>query len=238
MGNRQILAKKPFFSKTGTKVTMVLVNQCSICYIAFYFMSRDYKNLTKEYCYHIYNRGHGYKNIYNDDQDYLNFMKRLAILLNIEPQIRKKHGQGNLRLTPVPLGSFDIIAYCFMPNHFHLLIRQNTELKISVLMNRLGTSYSKYFNSKNSTVGSLFQDTFKAKVIENTPYLAYLTAYIHNNPEDLNYPYSSFGEYMGLTKGICNTDLVMGMFNNNPEYYKDFVLKSKYLPLRIIWGQR
>ena len=190
-------------------------------------MSRDYKNLTKGCCYHVYNRGHGYRNIFNDDQDYRNFIKRLIILLGIENYTKPGNYKGNLRLTPLPVGTLDILAFCLMPNHYHLLIRQNTEIKISVLINRLTTSYCKYFNAKNSTVGGLFQDTFKAKLVENDSYLAYLSAYIHNNnPEDITYPYSSLTEYLSYPR-ICNTSLILSLFNNNSDQYLEFVIKSK-----------
>jgi putative transposase len=195
-------------------------------------MSRDYKNLVSGEYYHVYNRGHGYRNVFHDDQDYRNYIKRLSILLGFELGPRR-HAKGNLRLTPVPAGSFDILSYCLMPNHFHILIKQNADTKISVLMNRLGTSYGKYFNTKYSLVGSVFQDTFKAKLVENDPYLSYLTAYIHNNPGDLNYPYSSFGEYIHNTKGICNKDLILRMFNNDPLRYKNFVIQSKKVALTM-----
>lgn len=196
-------------------------------------MSRDYKNLVKGHYYHVYNRGHGYRNIFNDEQDYRNFLKRLTILLGIDPYVKPGNYKGNLRLTPLPRGSLDVLAYCLMPNHYHILIRQNTELRISVLMNRLATSYCKYLNTKNSTVGSVFQDTFKAIPVENDGYLAYLTAYIHNNPDDLNYPYSSFGEYMG-NRGICTKDLILGMFSNSSDQYRDFVLSSKDLANKLV----
>jgi len=191
-------------------------------------MPRDYKFLVKDNIYHVYNRGHNYQPIFLENQDYRNFFKRLRILLGL-PEVSYVKGNLRLRVTPVPKGSFDVLAYCLMPNHFHFLLKQNTDLPISVLINRLCTSYAKYLNAKHGRVGSLFQDTFKAKLVENDAYLAHLSAYIHNNPEDINSPYSSFREYTNKSD-ICKTDLIMSMFQNNTQAYLDFVIKSKTLP--------
>src|SRR3989344_4815697 len=88
--------------------------------------------------------------------------------------------RGGLWVRPIPKGSFTILAYCLMPNHFHILIRQNLKIPIGQLMIKVCTSYAKYFNHKYNRVGNIFQDTFKAKVIETDEYLSYLSAYIHN----------------------------------------------------------
>jgi len=199
-------------------------------------MPRDYKGIVKDNYYHVYNRGHNYQGIFIDSQDYFNLFKRLKILLSLsEHPGNKSHGKGNLRLQPLPKGSFDIIAYCLMPNHFHFVIKQNSNVAISTLINRLFTSYVKYFNLKYDRVGSIFQDTYKAKLVENDAYLSYLSAYIHNNPEEINSEYSSFGEYMNPNKtGICNTKLVLNMFDNNSALYKKFVINSKPLVEYII----
>jgi hypothetical protein len=188
-------------------------------------MSRDYKNLIQDHYYHVYNRGHHFQNVFEDDQDYFNFLKRLKILLGLEPVVRGRHRKGNLSLRSLPPGSFDIIAYCLMSNHYHLLIRQNTDLPISNLMNRLCSSYGKYFNAKYGLVGSVFQDTFKAKVILPDNYLAYLTAYIHNNPTSpASYPYSSFQEYITGTKRLVSGEaIVLKMFGNDRQEYEKFV---------------
>ncbi len=160
-------------------------------------------------------------NIFLDDHDYINFIKRLFIILGFETN------KGHLRITPVNKNSFELIAYCLMSNHFHLLIKQNTDVKIGTIINRICTSYVKYFNKKYSKVGGLFQDTYKAKLIENDVYLSHLTAYIHNNPPDSNYNYSSFSEYLGHVPGYCSTGFVLKMFNNDPLNYKKFVEISK-----------
>ena len=92
-------------------------------------------------------------------------------------------------------------------------------------MNKVSTSYAKYFNAKHNRVGNLFQDTFRAKYVEDDSYLSYLTAYIHNNPiEPFGYAYSSLPEYLGTRNGtLCNPDFVLNYFNGNRQEYKKFV---------------
>jgi hypothetical protein len=112
-----------------------------------------------------------------------------------------------------------------MPNHFHILIKQLSKLPVSEMIRKLNTSYVKYFNARYKRVGNLFQDTFKAKHVADDGYLAYLTAYIHNNPlEPFNYPYSSLPEYLGWRSGnLCVPEFILGHFQSDREQYKKFV---------------
>ncbi len=73
-------------------------------------------------------------------------------------------------------------AYCLMPNHFHLLVKEETENGISILMKKVLTGYSMYFNKKHQRSGKLFEGPFKATHADNDDYLQYLFAYIHLNP--------------------------------------------------------
>ncbi len=191
-------------------------------------MGRDYKNLIQGHYYHIYNRGNHFQDIFRDDQDYFNLLKRISLLLNDDSIPPRSHSKGHLRLKQLPKGSFDIVAYCLMPNHFHFLIRQNSDLPISIFMNRLFSSYVKYFNAKYNTAGSLFQDTYKAKIILDDTYLTYASAYIHNNPSHpLEYPYSSFQEYItGVRQVISGNEIILNQFDSR-ESYKNWVIDFK-----------
>jgi hypothetical protein len=68
-------------------------------------------------------------------------------------------------------------------------------------MQALSTRYSLYFNKKYGRVGSLFQGTYRAVLIENENYLLHLSRYIHTNPyeitKNLESAYSSYSEYLG-----------------------------------------
>ena len=122
-----------------------------------------------------------------------------------------------------------------MPNHFHFLLRQNSEIPTTKLLARLCTSYSIYFNKKYQRVGHVFQDKFKQVVIENNKQLLWLAAYIHQNPKVAGlvknitgYPWSSHKEFVGGDIGIgtlCEKDIIMEQFKNKNDF-SDFVDSS------------
>ena len=156
--------------------------------------------------YHIFNRGNRKQDIFLDKSDYLKYLEKLR-------EYKKKH-------------NISIICYCLMPNHFHLLLRQDGDIPIYKFMHALHTSYSIYFNQTHNKVGRMFQGRFKQKEIDKDEYLSLVTSYIHFNPvkdgliEELdNYQWSSYLDYIGLRDGtLCDKDLILS--NNTPEEYK------------------
>lgn len=139
----------------------------------------------------------------------------------------------NSRRKPLPHGAFTLFAYCLMPNHFHFLIRQNLQNSVSEFIKKICTGYSKYFNKKYKRVGHVFQDQYKAVLVEHDNYLTWVSAYIHQNPKIAGmvvsldeYSWSSYKDYLGLRQGkLCSKDLILGMFKN-VEQYKKFVEDS------------
>ncbi len=156
--------------------------------------------------FHIYNRGNRKQDIFSEEGDYLNYLKKLR-------EYKKKY-------------NISIICYCLMPNHFHLLLRQNSDTPIYKFMHALHTSYSIYFNKKYDKVGRMFQGRFKQKEIEKDEYLSRVTSYIHFNPvkdglvEDLdNYQWSSYPDFIGIREGtLCDKDIVL--LDKTSEEYK------------------
>jgi putative transposase len=155
---------------------------------------RDYKQFALEGIYHVYNRGTGKMKIFRDEEDYLFFIHRLNQNLGLTPIATKNRAYT---LKPLPKGAFSVFSYCFMPNHFHILLQQNTDLSIAVLIGKVCTSYSKYFNKKYGRVGTLFQDQFKAVRVSSNRQLQTVAAYIYENPvrakivqNPADYPYS------------------------------------------------
>jgi REP element-mobilizing transposase RayT len=107
-----------------------------------------------------------------------------------------------------------IISYCLLPNHFHLILKQEVEGGISKFMQKLGTSYARYFNEKYERSGSLFQGKFKATIIRSEYGLPTLTTYVNLNykhhginPEN-NLVKTSLFEFLGTEKGelVCNQE--------------------------------
>ena len=125
----------------------------------------------------------------------------------------------------------DLYANSLMPNHFHFEIKQLTDHGISNFIADISNSYAKYFNTKNDRVGVLFQGPFKAKLIETDEQFIHIARYIHINPgvssivkkEDLeNYPWSSFGEYLGVNRrlNLCEKDMLMKYLKSIDEFKK------------------
>jgi len=115
-----------------------------------------------------------------------------------------------------------------MPNHFHLLLRQDSDDPIYKFMHALHTSYSIYFNKKYNKVGHMFQGRFKQKEIDKDEYLSKVTSYIHFNPikdglvEELNnYKWSSYPDFIGIREGtLCDKDVILS--KETPEEYKKY----------------
>lgn len=118
------------------------------------------------------------------------------------------------------------MAWCLMPNHFHLLLRSQ-KTKLSFFMRRLLTSYAVGFNLRHDRVGHLFQNRYKSLVCEEEPYLLELIRYIHLNPvragiisdagELQSYLWSGHAVLMGKAELAGQvTSEVLSRFGNNP----------------------
>lgn len=109
--------------------------------------------------YHIYNRGVAKQPIFLDEQDHQVFLRFLKeYLLPLEhPDL-----QTLKKLTPrrIPINCFqevELLAYCLMPNHFHLLLKNLTKRGIEKFIRAVSVNYSMYFNKKYERVGPLYQ---------------------------------------------------------------------------------
>jgi len=166
--------------------------------------------------YHVFNRGVDKREIFKSQEDLYYFFKRLIDLNNIvigtsfnSKRFRKS---GEVVIDSKNAKMVSIIAYCLLPNHFHLVLKQESEGGISKFMHKLGTSYTMYFNKKYNRSGSLFQGKFKANLIDGDFGLPVLSVYVN-----LNYVHhkinpkqtlvkSSIFEYLDkeIGESICN----------------------------------
>ncbi len=154
------------------------------------------RNSSKQYIengyYHLYNRGVEKRKIFEDDQDYavfLSYLKEYLLPKDIDnlqkrladPTISYKERGKIIKLLRLNNFAQEIIlfAYCLMPNHFHLLIKQKGAGSIDKLMNSLGTRYTMYFNRKYKRVGPLYQGVYKAVIVGDDEQLLHLSRYIH-----------------------------------------------------------
>ncbi len=144
--------------------------------------------------YHILSRGIGKQMIFEDDSDYLYFLHKLKKTLEED--------------------DFDVIAYCLMENHFHLLLRISSGM--DRIMKKICTSYAIYYNKKYERAGHLFQDRYKSVPIESEASLLNTVRYIHNNPVKAGicqadqYRWSSWNAYC-KESNIVNTYTVLSM---------------------------
>lgn len=187
---------------------------------------------VNDHFYHIYNRGVEKRSIFENRRDYGRFLKTLNYYRLAGPKPRFSKFLINKSFKPELAEKIvEIAAYCLMPNHFHLLIRQLKDGGITEFLSKLSNSYTKYYNTKHTRVGPLLQGEFKAVLIESDEQLMHVSRYIDLNPyvsflvKDLNfYEWSSYGDYIGKTTGgICNKETVMGFFKS-PRDYEKFVL--------------
>ncbi|NCU30903.1 hypothetical protein EOM57_03805 [Candidatus Saccharibacteria bacterium] len=155
------------------------------------------KNTVKVYdapaFYHVYNRGAGNQVIFRDDQDRNKFLSIIARHLDPDDTTAKTDGCEYEKY------DIELVAYCLMGNHFHLLVFQESDPgALTQMMRSVATAYTMYFNRKYKQFGHLFQSAFKASLITNDAYLLHITRYIHMNPRNyLRYQWSSISVYLG-----------------------------------------
>ena len=178
-------------------------------------MSRRDAELCAGEHYHFYNRGNNREAVFYERENYLFFLRRVGEYLS-----------------PV----LDVVAYCLMPTHYHLLVGvrkisdvlETSEISTGVFraMQRLGVSYTKAMNKRYDRVGVLFQGTYRSKHIGENAYLVHLSRYIHLNPvldalvdraED--WEFSSYREYVGMRDGtLPRPEIVLDQFQSADDY--------------------
>jgi REP element-mobilizing transposase RayT len=180
--------------------------------------------------YHLYNRGNNRQSIFFEPENYLYFL-------------------GGIKKYLVPV--VDIVAYCLMPTHYHVLVRvkpQTSEVyktsevssQVSLAMQKFLISYTKAINKRFERVGSLFQGQFQAKPIKNDAHLLNLCAYIHANPvkdglvsDPADWVYSNYLEWLGQRDGsLVDQEFIQEHFGSLAEYQElvRYFIKTRYLP--------
>lgn len=184
--------------------------------------------------YHVFNRGVEKRTIFLDDRDYVVFLHFLKVflskagvpLLGGDMSGAMENLEGNRRKNY--FGEIKLIAYCLMPNHFHLFMHQLSKGALAGFMQSLSNAYTKYFNERYQRVGCLFQGRYKASNINNEVYFQYISKYIHLNPKALggdimNYAYSSYRYYLdGRPPVWLHPEVILGE-GFSISRYRDFV---------------
>ncbi len=156
--------------------------------------------------YHLYNRGVNRQPIFFNDGNWAYFIKQL-----------RHYCKPDL---------IDIIAYCLMPNHYHLLVYLKCDDLSAKIMQPFTVSYTKAVNRQQERIGPLFQGTFKAKLVDKDEYVLHLSRYIHLNPvlaklvnQPAKWMFSSYRDYVGLRNGTFpKPDIVLSQFPSRQAY--------------------
>jgi len=195
--------------------------------------------LVEEKFYHIFNRTNNKEILFLNDQDRLEFLKKIRKFLS--PYV-------------------DIYCYCLLGNHFHLMVRvktleeivnfvsfipqakqSGTQIKFletkdylrqlnELLINqfsRFFTSYSMYFNIKHTRAGNLFHRRFKRVLVESETHFSMLIYYIHTNPRKhkvfenyKNYKWSSYQSMLSTQPTNLFRKEVLDWFGGKDEFIK------------------
>lgn len=194
--------------------------------------------------YHVLNRGIALQPIFLNKRGYDRALQTIFYYQNRQPPLKysrfltlsnKRRLKILEKLKAQRKFLVEIIAFCLMSNHFHLLLKQLVDKGISKFMSNFTNSYTRYFNTKKERKGPIFQGKFKAIRMETEEQLLHVSRYIHLNPytsyiikglkEIENYPYSSFPEYIEKSQiNLCDCDkeIILNQFKDI-ESYKKFV---------------
>jgi putative transposase len=160
--------------------------------------------------YHLYNRGAHRLSLFREEDNYLSVLRKIKTYCRA------------LALAP--------IAYCLMPNHYHLLTRQDGDHRAGLLPQRVFNSYTKAYNKRYGHSGTLFEGHYRVKLVENDRHLLHLCRYIHANPvkdglveAPADWPYSNYLEWTEAWPGtLVDRDFVRAHFPS-PGDYAEFV---------------
>lgn len=201
---------------------------------------------------HVYNRGNRKMPIVDDENDKWRFLKILRYFNDeFSPQNPFREIETLIRTGedvrfqwpkswPSPKPLVKILAYCLMPNHYHLLLKEIVKGGVSKFMKKIGDGFTGYINLKYGETGKVFQGSYKGKVIKEEKILQYLDVYIQVlNPFELypggikkalkefdkafefamNYPFCSLGESFGRRNlNILSREELAEVFPNLAAY--------------------
>ena len=202
---------------------------------------RNIKIAPGEY-YHIFNRGMAKQKIFLDKRDWIRF---LFLILHFQSPITfqnihrptknfVQHSVFNIdkeeKLEIIQKRYVELTAFCLMPNHFHLIIKEVEESGVARYMQRVLNSYTKYINTKYKKSGHLFQGPYKAVHVNGNIQLLHLSAYIHKNPRELrgwknkeiNYEWSSYQDFVLKNRWdtLIVPQIITEQFKNENDYKK------------------
>jgi REP element-mobilizing transposase RayT len=180
---------------------------------------------------HVYARGQSRQKLFADEEDYITFLNLLERYLSAE-EAKDPWGVSY----PNFCNKIELLAYCLMPNHIHLLVYVRQPGAMGRLMQSLLVSYSRYFNKKYKRSGSPFESRYKASMISDESYLEHISRYIHLNPKNWrHYEYSSLPYYLQQDEvSWIRPKRILEMFSGPAaylEFVSDYVEQKKMLDI-------
>jgi len=160
--------------------------------------------------YHCFNRGNNRQTLFYEKADYLYL---IALL---------KRNSGRFNIT--------VLAYCLMPNHYHLLLRQEGAVQVSRFIQSTFQSYSQTLNKKYNRTGRVYENPNPPKHVDDEAYLFQVIRYIHRNPLEaglvndlLSWSFSNYPEFTGHRKGNLYPAALIQEWFDTPEEYRRYV---------------
>ena len=190
--------------------------------------------------YHIFNKSVGNETIFSslrhltqiiNSGDFYRYQQsmRYSKFKQMTIELRDSYLSGVKDHPPL----VEIYSFAFMPNHYHLLVKQLQDDGIKIFASNIQNSFAKYFNTKNDRNGSLFQSPFKSRWIGTDEDFMHVSRYIHLNPVtaymigigDLEkYPFTSYMRYVKNTdQNFINTKFLLSLFGGSKKRYREFI---------------
>lgn len=201
------------------------------------------ENLTNEECYHVFSRSISKYIVFNDGAEYSrlvdlmslcryhNFRYKYSEFVDLDPALQLAVRQNLKEENEILV---EIVAYCLMPTHIHLVVQQVIDDGIAKFIGRILNGYSRYFNTKHKRLGPLWSSRFKSVHVSSNDQLLHLTRYIHLNPTSANivkkpeeWQFSSYNEYNGSGNNLSGLCKFEHLFDFKPAQYKKFVESRK-----------
>lgn len=195
--------------------------------------------------YHVYNRSIAKELIFDmplylkhalNTVEYYRFPQKLRFSAFKKLLGKAKVNYINYITSQKPL--VEIYAFALMPNHFHFQLKQNREGGIAKFLSNFQNSFAKCFNTINNRDGSLFQDSFKSRIITSIDQFIHVSRYIHLNPitsslvkyEELkSYPLTSYSWYANPNLNrFIEIDIILNHFKSFDKYDKFMRNQANY----------
>lgn len=196
--------------------------------------------------FHIFNKTIDNRQVFTNSKVNGYFLKLLRYYRSSKADIRYSYFRKMLpqlrKLKEIELANnhyfkVNILAFCLMPNHFHLLLKQKEAEGIVRFLSDISNALTRYHNELNRRKGPIFLPQFKSKKIENRSQLIHVSRYIHLNPYSSglinsmknldDYELCSFREYQeNYPELICNTSILLDEFNGKKKNYRTFVYNN------------